>query len=156
MLCFGGECYRIPCSEFLEHLASDNGADMHKYNTLYTRTLNQHVLTLISLYMIFWVPHRKSHCSFYNLRHNKNISIISKENDGDISPCLFLQQPISYIVNYDSFIRQIHEVDEDNIDVFPFLETDLLYLLYGLLIVIWSIRQPDQRIVHRLFRQIFY
>ncbi len=26
----------------------------------------------------------------YNLRHNKNISIISKENDGDISPCLFL------------------------------------------------------------------
>ncbi len=38
---------------FLEHLASDNGADMHKYNTLYTRTLNQHVLTLISLYMIF-------------------------------------------------------------------------------------------------------
>ena len=27
---------------------------------------------------------------FYNLRHNKNISIISKENDGDISPCLFL------------------------------------------------------------------
>ena len=70
------------------------------------------------------------------LNNNKNISIISKENDGDISPCLFLQQPISYIVNYDSFIRQIHEVDEDNIDVFPFLETDLLYLLYGLLIVI--------------------
>ena len=25
---------------------------------------------------------------FYNLRHNKNISIISKENDGDISPSL--------------------------------------------------------------------
>ena len=39
-----------------------------------------------------------------NLRHNKNISIISKENDGDISPCLFLQQPIGYIVNFDSFI----------------------------------------------------
>ena len=30
---------------FLEHLASDNGADMHKYNTLYTRRLNWHVLT---------------------------------------------------------------------------------------------------------------
>ena len=28
--------YRIHLSEFLEHLASDNGADMHKYNTLYT------------------------------------------------------------------------------------------------------------------------
>ena len=27
---------------------------------------------------------------FYNLRHNKNISIISKENAGDISPFLFL------------------------------------------------------------------
>ena len=67
MLCFGGECYRIPCSEFLEHLASDNGADMHKYNTLYTRTLNQHVLTLISLYMIFWVPHRKSHYNSFIL-----------------------------------------------------------------------------------------
>ena len=66
---------------------------------------------------------RKSNYLFYSV-------------DGDISPCLFLQQPISYIVNYDSFIRQIHEVDEDNIDVFPFLVTDLLYLLYGLLIVI--------------------
>ena len=33
---------------FLEHLASDNGADMHKYNTLYTRTLNHHVLTSTS------------------------------------------------------------------------------------------------------------
>ena len=34
-------------------------------------------------------------CSFSFLRsclnNNKNISIISKENDGDISPCLFLQ-----------------------------------------------------------------
>ena len=30
---------------FLEHLASDNGADMHKYNTLYTHRLNGHVLT---------------------------------------------------------------------------------------------------------------
>ena len=29
---------------FLEHLASDNGADMHKYDTLYTRTLSWHVL----------------------------------------------------------------------------------------------------------------
>ena len=36
-------------------------------------------------------------------RTHKNISIISKENDGDIF-CLFLQQPISYIVNFDSFI----------------------------------------------------
>ena len=35
---------------------------------------------------------------------NKNISIISKENDGDISPCLFLSQPIGYIMNFDSFI----------------------------------------------------
>ena len=30
---------------FLEHLAMYNGADMHKYNTLYTHKLNQHVLT---------------------------------------------------------------------------------------------------------------
>ena len=29
---------------FLEHLASDNGADMHKYNTLYTHTFSLHVL----------------------------------------------------------------------------------------------------------------
>ena len=34
------QMYRIPFAEFLEQLASDNGADMHKYNTLYTRTLN--------------------------------------------------------------------------------------------------------------------
>lgn len=32
------------------------------------------------------------------------ISIIPREYDGDSSPCLFLQQPISYIVNLDSFI----------------------------------------------------
>ena len=76
-------------------------------------------------------------CSGYICRsYTYSIWQKEKENDGDISPCLFLQQPISYIVNYDSFIRQIHEVDEDNIDVFPFLETDLLYLLYGMLIVI--------------------
>ena len=37
--------YRKPISEFLEHLASYNGADMHKYNTLYTHGLNRHVLT---------------------------------------------------------------------------------------------------------------
>ena len=37
-------------------------------------------------------------------KQHKNISVISKENDGDISPCLFLQQPIGYIVNFDSFI----------------------------------------------------
>ena len=30
---------------FLEHLAMYNGADMYKYNTLYTHKLNQHVLT---------------------------------------------------------------------------------------------------------------
>ena len=37
--------YIVPLSEFLEHLASDNGADMHKHNTLYTHRLNRHVLT---------------------------------------------------------------------------------------------------------------
>ena len=42
---FGGERIERPLSEFLEHLASDNGADMHKYNALYTRTLSWHVLT---------------------------------------------------------------------------------------------------------------
>ena len=30
---------------FLEHLALNDGADMNKYNTLYTRTLSWHVLT---------------------------------------------------------------------------------------------------------------
>ena len=30
---------------FLEHLASYNGADMHKYNTLYTYGLAEHILT---------------------------------------------------------------------------------------------------------------
>ena len=40
---FGGG-HKKPLSEFLEHLASDNGAGMHKYNTLYTRTLSWHVL----------------------------------------------------------------------------------------------------------------
>ena len=34
---------------FLEHLASYNGADMHKYNTLYTRKLSWHVLPPTSL-----------------------------------------------------------------------------------------------------------
>ena len=37
--------YRKPLSEFLEHLASDNGADMYKYNTLYTHRLIVHVLS---------------------------------------------------------------------------------------------------------------
>ena len=50
----------------------------------------------------------------YNLRHNKNISIISKENAGDISPCLFLQSPIGYIVNYDSFIAILGMFDSSN------------------------------------------
>ena len=36
---------------FLEHLASDNGADMHKYNTLYTQTLGWHVLPPTSYYI---------------------------------------------------------------------------------------------------------
>ena len=27
---------------FLEHLASDNGADIHKHNTLYTHRLENH------------------------------------------------------------------------------------------------------------------
>ncbi len=31
--------------ERVEHLASDNGADMHKYNTLYTHRLIVHVLS---------------------------------------------------------------------------------------------------------------
>ena len=30
---------------FLEHLASYNGADIHKYNTSYTDRLSGHVLT---------------------------------------------------------------------------------------------------------------
>ena len=37
-------------SESLEHLASYNGADMYKYNMLYTLNLNQHVLTPESRY----------------------------------------------------------------------------------------------------------
>ena len=41
--------YKIPLAEFLEHLASDNGADMHKYNTLYTHALDWHVLPPESL-----------------------------------------------------------------------------------------------------------
>ena len=36
---------RTSLSEFLEHLASDNGADMHKYNMLYTHILAEHILT---------------------------------------------------------------------------------------------------------------
>ena len=32
-------------SESLEQLASSNGADMHKYNLIYTFKINQHVLT---------------------------------------------------------------------------------------------------------------
>jgi len=47
---------------------------------------------------------------------NKNISIISKENDGDISPCLFLSQPIGYIMDFDSFIT--------------------IFCLYGILIIL--------------------
>jgi len=30
---------------FLEHLASYNGADMHKHNTLYTPSFDCHILT---------------------------------------------------------------------------------------------------------------
>ena len=42
---FRWRTYRKTLPEFLEHLASDNGADIHKYNTLYTHRLNRHVLT---------------------------------------------------------------------------------------------------------------
>ena len=45
---FGGERIERHLSEFLEHLASDNGADMHKYNTLCTHTLYWHVLATTS------------------------------------------------------------------------------------------------------------
>ena len=45
--------YRISLSEFLEHLASYNGADMRIYNTLYTRKLSVHVLPPESLLEIF-------------------------------------------------------------------------------------------------------
>ena len=48
--------YRKPLSEFLEHLASDNGADMYKYNTLYTHTLNWHVLPPTSYLRIINTP----------------------------------------------------------------------------------------------------
>ena len=37
-------------SESLEQLASYNGADMHKYNLIYTFKINQHVLTPESYY----------------------------------------------------------------------------------------------------------
>ena len=47
--------YIVPLSEFLEHLASYNGADMRKYNTLYTRKLSVHVLTPESLPKIFFI-----------------------------------------------------------------------------------------------------
>ena len=49
---FGGERIERPLSEFLEHLASDNGADIHKYNTLYTHRVNWHVLTSESILKI--------------------------------------------------------------------------------------------------------
>ena len=39
-------------SEPLEQLASHNGADMYKYNMLYTFKINQHVLTPTSSYYI--------------------------------------------------------------------------------------------------------
>ena len=55
MLCFGGG-RKKPLSEFLEHLASDNGADMYKYNTLYTARYTQHVLSPEYLYTIL-SPH---------------------------------------------------------------------------------------------------
>ena len=41
---------------FLEHLAADNGADMHKYNTLYTARYTQHILSPEYLYTIL-SPH---------------------------------------------------------------------------------------------------
>ena len=48
--------YTVPLPEFLEHLASDNGADMHKYNTLYTHKSDWHVLTPESFYIIAYIP----------------------------------------------------------------------------------------------------
>ena len=52
--------HRKHLSESLEHLASDNGADMHEYNSLYTHTLNQHVLTpgLIRLLFFKIIPYQ--------------------------------------------------------------------------------------------------
>ena len=43
LFCSDGDCFLLLLSEFLEHLASYNGADMHKYNLLYTK--NQPVWT---------------------------------------------------------------------------------------------------------------
>ena len=47
--------YTVPLPEFLEHLASDNGADMHKYNTLYTQRLNRHALTPESYILLLFL-----------------------------------------------------------------------------------------------------
>ena len=49
ILFFSGE-RRKPLSELLEPPASDNGADMYKYNTLYTHKSDRHVLTPESCY----------------------------------------------------------------------------------------------------------
>ena len=51
---------------FLEHLASYNGADMHKYNTLYTHRLAQHVFapeSNVTLLIIPISPHRWILCT---------------------------------------------------------------------------------------------
>ena len=45
---------------FLEHLASDNGADMHKYNTLYTHRLNWHVFPPEHYYETAYITGDKS------------------------------------------------------------------------------------------------
>ena len=53
----------INISEYLEHLASDNHADIHKYNTLYT-------IRIIGIFKIInerfaKLPNRKRHEPFY-------------------------------------------------------------------------------------------
>ena len=67
--------YTMPLSEFLEHLASDNGADMHKYNTLYTHKLNWHVLTPGSVYAI-----TNTICYLSSVSHLSHIEIIWSAN----------------------------------------------------------------------------
>ncbi len=50
---FGGGRHIRYMSEFLEHLASDNGAEMHHHNTLYTHKLNEDIPALRYDYVIF-------------------------------------------------------------------------------------------------------
>jgi len=50
-------------SESLEQLASYNGADMHKYNLIYTFKINQHVLTPESYYRTKFPITQKNPCT---------------------------------------------------------------------------------------------